>query len=209
MFTMNGINSFFNRAYIALSELKPDLLMLVALCAYGGIFFVALVGCAASVRIRAADKRPFLSFTNAFTAIIFAVFMLQFELAPSALFAALFWCAGYVLYGLLCALTKKPKEVRAVSVQTVSAMQPYSPPPKENFYADVPAAKTGVRLEHALSIADKLLLKNLGKGDRQELEKMKTTLTVMHVKGSLTPQEGEILNDNFNALLKLMAKYNL
>lgn len=207
--TMNGIILYLNKAYAAVAALNPDLLMLIALCAYGGIFFVALAGCAASDKIRAADKRPFLGFTNAFTAIIFAAFMLRFELAPSALFSALFWCAGYVLYGLLCVVTAQPKKNRPSALQTVSVMQPYAPPPKEHLYADVPTAKTGVRLEHALSIADKLLLKNLGKGDRQELEKMKTALTIMQVKGSFTPQEGEILNDNFNALLKLMAKYNL
>ena len=72
-----------------------------------------------------------------------------------------------------------------------------------------PAATSVVRLEHALSIADKLLLKNLGRGDRQELEKIKTALTVLKVKGILSAQEGEALNEMFNALLKLMAKYDL
>ena len=72
-----------------------------------------------------------------------------------------------------------------------------------------PAAQSVVRLDHALSIADKLLLKTLGRGDRQELEKIKTSLTVLKVKGELTPQDGEALNEMFNALLKLMAKYDL
>ncbi|MGN0805829.1 MAG: hypothetical protein ACI4MC_02215, partial [Candidatus Coproplasma sp.] len=75
--------------------------------------------------------------------------------------------------------------------------------------ASIPAVQSGVRLDHALSIADKLLLKNLGRGDRQELEKIKTALTVLKVKGTLTAQEGENLNETFNTLLKLMAKYDL
>ena len=60
-----------------------------------------------------------------------------------------------------------------------------------------------------MSVIDKLLLKNIGKGDRQELEKLKNTLTVLQMKGTLSPTESDILNDNFNALLKLMAKYNV
>ncbi len=72
-----------------------------------------------------------------------------------------------------------------------------------------PAAKNNVRLEHAVAVTDKLLSKNLSKSDRQELEKLKNTLAVLQIKGTLTPTEAEILNDNFNALLKLMAKYNV
>ena len=74
---------------------------------------------------------------------------------------------------------------------------------------DVPAAKSTVRLDHAVTVTDNLLRKNLGKGDRQELEKLKNTLVVLQMKGTLTPAESDILNDNFNALLKLMAKYNI
>ncbi|MDE7364306.1 MAG: HD domain-containing protein [Ruminococcus sp.] len=39
--------------------------------------------------------------------------------------------------------------------------------------AQVPAAKNGVRLEHAVAVTDKLLTKNLAKSDRLELEKLK------------------------------------
>ena len=60
-----------------------------------------------------------------------------------------------------------------------------------------------------MAVTDKLLTKNLSKSDRQELEKLKNTLAVLQIKGTLTPTEAEILNDNFNALLKLMAKYNV
>ena len=73
----------------------------------------------------------------------------------------------------------------------------------------MPVAKNNVRLEHAISVTDRLLQKNLGKGDRQELEKLKNTLAVLQMKGALSPAESEILNENFNALLKLMAKYDV
>jgi hypothetical protein len=110
------------------------------------------------------------------------------------------------MYGALC-LFDRPKQKQPETKVVYSALPPanFSPDAPVN----IPAAKSSVRLEHALSIADKLLLKNLAKGDRQELERMKTTLSILQIKGALTPQEGGILNDNFNALLKLMAKYNL
>lgn len=75
--------------------------------------------------------------------------------------------------------------------------------------AQIPAAKSSVRLEHAIAVTDKLLTKNLAKSDRQELEKLKNTLAVLKIKGTLNPTEADILNENFNALLKLMAKYNV
>lgn len=205
---MNGIVEFFKQAYSRLVSVSYDLLLLISLSALGVVFVVVLIACAVSPEVRAASKRPFFHLLNAFSAVVFAVFLMGYEIPPSLIFTALYWCAGYILYGLLCILTKPAKQpVRAVA-NVVSAL-PVSTSPLGGGYSDVPAAKSSVRLEHALSIADKLLMKNLGKGDRQELEKMKTTLTVMQIKGSLSPQEGEILNDNFNALLKLMAKYNI
>ena len=71
------------------------------------------------------------------------------------------------------------------------------------------SAKASVRLDHAMTVTDKLLAKSLGKSDRQELEKLKNTLVVLQMKGNLSTAETDILNDNFNALLKLMAKYNV
>ncbi|MDE7076763.1 MAG: hypothetical protein K2O62_05530, partial [Clostridia bacterium] len=116
-------------------------------------------------------------------------------------------------YGALSLFKARKKRAPAAEGTPVQAAviasgrqvrQPQSAP-----VTDAPAAQSGVRLEHALSIADKLLLKNLGRGDRQELEKIKIALTVLKVKGVLSPQEGESLNEMFNALLKLMAKYDL
>lgn len=198
----------FSRAYSFLASVSYDLLLALPIAALAAVAVLSTLACLVSPAVRAADKRPFFHLLNAFTAVESAVLLMKFGLSQSALFAAMFWLAGYLLYGLLCALTKPQKPpVRAVA-NVVSAL-PAASAQIGPAYPDVPAAKSSVRLEHALSIADKLLLKNLGRGDRQELEKMKTTLTVMQIKGSLSPQEGEILNENFNALLKLMAKYNV
>lgn len=206
---MKVISQFLTEAYSFFASISYDLLIVLPAAVLGGIFLLTAFACAVSAKIRAADKKPFFHLLNALTAVAFAVFLMGFELEKSALFAALFWCAGYLLYGLLCAITKPEKKQVQPITNVVSALPASTTAPIGGGYVDMPAAKSSVRLEHALSITDKLLLKNLGKGDRQELEKMKTTLTVLQIKGSLTPQEGEILNENFNALLKLMAKYNV
>ncbi|MDE7330443.1 MAG: hypothetical protein K2N30_05105 [Clostridia bacterium] len=147
-----------------------------------------------------------------------ALFLMKKELSEAIIIAVLFWIAGYLLYGVLCAFTArvKPEEVNAAVRRTVVAdvAAPVStakavgggiPAQPQN----APAVKTSVRLEHAVAVTDKLLSKNLSKTDRQELEKLKNTLAVLQIKGTLTPTEAEILNENFNALLKLMAKYNV
>lgn len=159
-------------------------------------------------KMRAASKRPFLCLANAYAAVTLAAFLTSNELPQAILAAALFWCAGYVLYGALCAITR-PAIVRQSTVSQVALTAMPVQPPQKISNSPVPAVKNSVRLEHAISVTDKLLQKNLGKGDRQELEKLKNTLAVLQMKGTLSPTESDILNDNFNALLKLMAKYNV
>ena len=159
-------------------------------------------------KMRSASKRPFLCLVNAYSAVTLAAFLTDNGLPEAVLATALFWCAGYVLYGLLCAVTR-PVIVRQSTVSQVALTALPVQVPRKTANAPVPAVKNSVRLEHAMSVIDKLLLKNIGKGDRQELEKLKNTLTVLQMKGTLSPTESDILNDNFNALLKLMAKYNV
>lgn len=206
---MNGITNFFDNLFTRLSSLKFEHLLIADLCAFGAIFLTVLILCIFSQKMRFFDKRPFLCAVNVFTALTFAVFASTYAVAYSAAASAAFWCVGYLLYGLLSLFKPSPSymaksEVKNTAVSVYRPSQPQSAIP-----APAPAVQSGVRLEHALSIADKLLLKNLGRGDRQELEKIKTSLTVLKVKGALTPQEGEQLNEMFNALLKLMAKYDL
>ena len=90
----------------------------------------------------------------------------------------------------------------ALPVQSVFTQS--ARPPKNN----PPAAQNNIKLDHAVTVTENLLTKNLSKSDRQELEKLKNILAVLQIKGTLTTAESDILNENFNALLKLMAKYN-
>ena len=207
---MNNLSQLFSKFAESVLSIPFDTLLLCDLCSFGGIFLIVLALCIFSRKLRYADKRPFFHLLNAFSALTLALLCTRYSAPLSIAAAAIFWCGGYLLYGLLCALSKRPKErvERRAEVLPVSTPQPAakSPVPAP---LNVPAAQNVVRLDHALTIADKLLLKTLGRGDRQELEKIKTSLTVLKVKGELSPQDGEALNDMFNALLKLMAKYDV
>lgn len=209
MYDMYQITQFFSYAFSAVDGIDTDILILAAFGGFLAVFAVAFVGTLLSRRLKSVDKRPFFCFVNLFTVLVFAVFLTAFELHYAAMTAALFWCVGYLLYGLLRAVSK-PKRVKGEEEgQPLAVANEPAAPISRPFTPAVPAAKNVVRLEHALSIADRLLAKNLGRSDRQELERMKTTLAVLQVKGALSPQENETLNESFNALLKLMAKYNL
>ena len=210
---MNGISKLLDYVLSFFSRVPFDTLLLSDVCAFGGIFALTVILCALSRKIRYADKRAFLHLLNAFSAVTLALLCTHYSAAQSIAFAAIFWCVGYLLYGLLCVLSRPRAEREESAAKPVPALAParafagspaHAVPP-----TSVPAVHSAVRLDHALSVADKLLLKALGRGDRQELEKIKTTLTVLKVKGELTVHDGEILNDTFNALLKLMAKYNV
>ncbi|MDE7163650.1 MAG: hypothetical protein K2O44_06235 [Clostridia bacterium] len=210
---MVTVTNLFKSVLSQLGNADFGLLVVIDLAAFGAVFAAALVGCLVSQRVRAHDKRAFLCAVNAFTAITLAVFLTEFPIAHSVAASAVFWCAGYLLYGALSLFKVRKKRAPVVEGTPVQSAivssgrqvrQPQGAPAN-----DAPPAQSGVRLEHALSIADKLLMKNLGRGDRQELEKIKIALTVLKVKGVLSPQEGESLNEMFNALLKLMAKYDL
>lgn len=207
--------AFLDEIYLFLTRLPFRVLMWSVWGSYLAVFALAAVCCIASKRFRALSKRPFLALTNAYTGVNLAMFLMEKELSEAIIIAVLFWVAGYILYGMLCAFTSRPKaeaERTAVTRAAVAASPvPVAPAGVKNTVStqNAPAAKTGVRLEHAVAVTDKLLSKNLSKTDRQELEKLKNTLAVLQIKGNLTPTEAEILNENFNALLKLMAKYNV
>ena len=204
--------NFFNNFYNWFDTLPFDALIYFIWGSYLAVFLVSLIVTLCSKRFRIASKKPFLCLTNAYAAVSLAAFMLRCNLAQSITAAVTFWVAGYILYGALCAFTKKSENrkqvVKAAVAETPIPVQPMRAMRTEP-QAQIPAAKNGVRLEHAVAVTDKLLTKNLAKTDRQELEKLKNTLAVLKIKGSLNPMEADILNDNFNALLKLMAKYNV
>lgn len=209
---MRMFSNLVNGLYKSFENLPFDTLVCIVLISYAAIFVIAFLLCLFSKKFKRTDKRPFLCFTNAFAVLVAAVFLMKCELGQSLVASALFWLAGYVLYGLLC-LVSAGKEVAGKETLSPSSLisgQSVSAPRGENFQsAPPPAPKNSVRLEHAVAVTDKLLTKNLSKADRAELEKLKNTLAVLQIKGTLTPGEAEILNENFNALLKLMAKYNV
>ena len=198
-------SQYLDKLYSSVSSVPFDTLMYIIWGSFAGIFVLTVLACIIKPAVRTASKRPFLCLVNAYTAVTLAAFLLNNALSQSLIAAALFWCAGYLLYGVLCAFTKPATE--KPSAQIAVSSLPVQPP--KTVRADVAPAKSSVRLEHAISVTDKLLCKNLGKSDRQELEKLKNTLAVLQMKGTLSPTESDILNDNFNALLKLMAKYNV
>ena len=192
--------------YSSLSSVPFNTLIWIILGTFLGITVLTFVLCFAVPKIREASKRPYLCFVNAYTAVVLASFLTGEGLAQSVLASALFWCVGYILYGLFCFISRPAKrEDSSPSVVTFMQSGPVPHAPQ----TAVPPAKSSVRLEHAIAVTERLLQKNLSKSDRQELEKLKSTLAVLQLKGELSPAESDILNDNFNALLKLMAKYNI
>lgn len=208
---------FLDDIYLFVTGLPFDTLVWAVWGSYVAIFALALLCCMFLKRFRTLSKRPFYALTNAYTGVNLALFLLEKELSEAIIISVLFWISGYILYGVLCAFTSHEKsEKPQVIRQTVIAEAPATVTPPKPQRAEMPAqpqtppaVKTSVRLEHAVAVTDKLLSKNLSKSDRQELEKLKNTLAVLQIKGTLTPTEAEILNENFNALLKLMAKYNV
>lgn len=205
---------FANNIYSSIAKLPFDTLVWIVWGTYFAIFVAVLLVTLLLPKKRTASKRPFLCLTNAYAAVNLSLYLLKCELAQSILISALFWAIGYILYGALCALSRPPKKAEPVPAATVIASLPAaatqaSPAPAKAQKPESAAVKNNVRLEHAVSVTNKLLAKNLGKTDRQELEKLKNTFAVLQIKGTLSPTESEILNDNFNTLLKLMAKYNV
>lgn len=195
-------SDFFN----TLSDIPLNTLLIIIWGTFGGLFLIIFAACFISQRVKRASKRPYFALVNAFSALTLAAYLTKEELGAAVLSSVLFWLAGYLSYGILCLVTKEKKAQTPV---TASAMPVLNSKPIAAIRTDAPAAKSNVRLEHALSVTENLLQKNLGKSDRQELERLKNTLDILQMKGNLTPEEGDVLNDNFNALLKLMAKYNM
>lgn len=207
-------SNFINGLYESLGKISFDVLMYIIFGSYAAIFLIAVIASIFFKKIRAASKRPYLLFTNCYAALTLAAFLTGEGLGQSVMAAALFWIIGYLTYGVLCLFNKKQSAAYVAKEAVVSGLpvqQVKQPEPVQNIPKAVnqSAPKTSVRLEHAVAVTEKLLTKNLSKTDRLELEKLKNTLAVLQIKGTLSPAEGEILNENFNALLKLMAKYNV
>lgn len=203
--------NFFSNVYSRIAKFPFDGILLFVLGSFAAFYVVILLLNIAMPVVRESSKKPFLCLVNCYAVIVMELFLCKSTLSFSVFAAGVFWLAGYLLYGFLCAISRikrRPPEQVAATV-VCPAPQTFYKTPEASANTNVGAAKNNVKLEHAMAVTDKLLEKNLGKSDRQQLEKLKTTLEVLQVKGDLTPAEGEILNENFNALLKLMAKYNI
>ena len=194
------INSF-------IAQIPFDALVWTVWSSFAAIFVISLILTVFSQRAKSAEKKPFLALTNAYAGVNLAVFLLKCPLAPSIIVAVAFWVIGYIFYGILCFCSVKRVKNKAVKCSAPLPVQPVYTPPTRPANTP-PAANNSIKLEHAVSVTDNLLTKNLAKSDRQELEKLKNILAVLQFKGTLTPEESDVLNENFNALLKLMAKYN-
>lgn len=205
-------DTFLENLFSWFGRLSFDSLIIFTVAAFLVIYLVCLVLALKCERFKKVSKRPFLCFANVYTAVVLAFFLTECETAHALFWAAVFWIAAYLLYGTLCLASsarvkktaREPQYAEAVSSQPPPRLMLPRPSP-----ADIPAARNSVRLEHAASVTEKLLEKDLGKSDRQELERLKSTLSVLQNKGTLSAAESEILNENFNMLLKLMAKYNM
>lgn len=193
--------------YSAISKISFNNLVAICWGAFLAKFLLFFILCASSKTFKSANKHPFFALVNIYTALTFATFLTEVKVEAALYISAIFWVAGCLLYGVLCLFKGKKAEQVKGGIAVISQMP--QAPPEQTFTPLVPAAKSNVRLEHAASIVEKLLLKNLGRGDRMELEKLRQTLFTLQRKGSLTPTDGEVLNESFNSLLKLMAKYNL
>ena len=198
-----SFNDFFN----SLSSVPLNTLLIIVWGTFGGLFAAVLLACFLSPKVKETSKRPYLALVNAYAALTLASYLTAEELSKAVLATALFWFVGYLSYGVLCLFNREKRP--ASPPVTISAMPVHVNKTANVLPTDTPAAKSNVRLEHAISVTETLLQKNLGRSDRQELEKLKGTLDILQMKGTLTPTEADILNDNFNALLKLMAKYNI
>lgn len=206
------------------AKIPFDTLVWVVWGSFAAAFVAAILICAISRAAKYSSKRPFFCLVCAYTAATFALFLTVNPVTEAAFTACIFWLCGYLGYGILCLISFKRRErptpaIAAASPAPTIRSLPATPAPAPVTVRKTPQkgapnrfeqpAKNNVRLEHAIAVTEKLLLKNLGKTDRQELEKLKNTLEVLKIKGALSPAEGEILNENFNTLLKLMAKYNI
>lgn len=211
--------NFFNNLSAFAEKFSFDAILWFTWGTFIAIYVISVTLTFALPGVRAASKKPFLCLVNCYAVITMELFLTQTTLVRSVFAAGVFWLSGYLCYGLLCAFSRfkrrRPAHIAATATVCPPAQSFYNcaPPPAPSKTSDlnpeVTAAKNNVKLEHASAVTEKLLSKNLGKSDRQQLEKLKTTLEVLKVKGELTPAEGEMLNENFNALLKLMAKYNI
>jgi hypothetical protein len=193
--------------YSKISTLPTKTLLTVIWSGFALIFFISVILSIKVSAVKNADKRPYLCLVNCFCALTFSACNITFDVGLSCFYTVAFWVVGYLSYGVLCLIKDRGGKSDIISGQSLNFIE--ERPSAKFVNSNTQPLKGNVRLEHALSVIENLLMRQLGKTDRLEVEKIKSTLSVLRLKGELTPAEGEFLNDSFNALLKLMAKYNV
>ena len=156
---------FINNVYSSVASVPFDTLIWIIWGSFAALSLATLILCLCIPRLRGYSKRPYLCLVNAYAAITLAAYLTENGLPQSVLAAVIFWCVGYLLYGLLCLTTKRKKQAAIQSQVAISSLPVTTPPVTQPVIrAEVPTAKSTVRLEHAISVTDRLLQKNLGKG---------------------------------------------
>lgn len=196
------LNEVIEKIFTFFGTMPLETILIIILSTFGGLSVLVLALTLSVGAVKRANKRPYLSLVNAFTALTLAAILLEYEIETAILFGVSLWFVGFLFYGILSALTPNstPKVYAPAPVQINKIVRS-----NEDMSAPIP----NVRLDHALAVSEKLLTKNLSRGDRMEVEKINFSLNTLSKKGEFTLDDGKILNDGFNALIKLMARYNL
>lgn len=159
---------------------------------------------------RGASKRWYLYFSAACEALLCALALAAGEdVRPAAAAALASFALSLPLYGLLTLFGKK-KEKKAPPVFREEEEEPPALPRKVCCFGDVPRGKMpigDVRMDYALSVAERLRAMPLGAGDRLEADKMCELLHIYKDKAALSGEECGALNDILASLLKMLAKY--
>jgi len=209
---MEIISDFFEELISQAYALNFPILVAAIFSAFGAIFIISLLFCTFSQKAKKSKKTPYYATVKLFSALTFIVFLSEYPVASALICALLFWCVAYLTYGVLCLFTKresKEKPIQNIAPSNIGERQPVPQNMRKSYTFSTQRVQNGVRLEHAIAISDKLLLKSLTRSDRQEIEKIKSTLNLLRDRESFSQEEGAALNDMFNALLKLMAKYDM
>lgn len=186
-------------------------------------FLCAAIVLAAVKGLRARSKAWFLCLSGA-CMLLFSAFSVFGGAEPLLLFvaAALAQAAlDLALYGGLCLFrprAEKPKKKKRPPLPALDEEEEFSAPPlapaprKVDCFTDgegvPPRPRDDVRIDYALSVAERLRTLPLGAGDRLESDKMCELLRIYKDKGALGVSECRTLNDILAALLKMMAKYD-
>lgn len=207
---MADIFSFFTTWQGVISSLPYATLLWCVWGSFGGLSALSLGLCAFLPKFKSASKRPYYALFTVYSLFTFVLFLGKSTLSVALSVSALFWVVGYLLYGLMILLSRPKQKIAVTSLSppTLSSL-PVSPHTDRFTPRPVAAAEVDVRMDHARSMTERLLKKPLGKADRAVVEKIYHDLDVLVRKGVLSPQEAEVLNEHFNTLLKLMAKYNV